>query len=49
MTTPEKPQLELTAADLMTRDVTVIPRHLSLKAAAHLLAEANVSGAPVID
>jgi CBS-domain-containing membrane protein len=49
MTTLEKPLLQLTAADLMTRDVTVIPQHLSLKAAAHLLAQANVSGAPVID
>ena len=49
MTTLEKPLLQRTAADLMTRDVTVIPQHLSLKAAAHLLAQANVSGAPVID
>src|SRR5260370_472179 len=39
----------LTAADLMSREVTVIPRHLSLRTAAHLLSQARVSGAPVID
>jgi CBS-domain-containing membrane protein len=44
-----KPLASLTAADLMSRDVTVIPRHLSLRTAAHLLSQARVSGAPVID
>jgi CBS-domain-containing membrane protein len=44
-----KPFANLTAADLMSRDVTVIPRHLSLRTAAHLLSQARVSGAPVID
>ena len=33
----------------MSRNVLVIPQHMSLKAAAHLLALAEVSGAPVID
>jgi CBS-domain-containing membrane protein len=49
MTTLETPLLELTAEDLMSRDVLVISQHLSLKAAAHLLAQAQVSGAPVVD
>jgi CBS-domain-containing membrane protein len=44
-----KPLARLTAGDLMSRDVTVIPRHLSLRTAAHLLSQARVSGAPVID
>lgn len=49
MTTLETPLLQLTAEDLMSRDVMVIPQHMSLKAAAHLLAQAEVSGAPVVD
>jgi len=49
MTTLETPLLQLTAEDLMSRDVLVISQHMSLKAAAHLLAQAEVSGAPVVD
>jgi CBS-domain-containing membrane protein len=49
MTTLDKPLLELTADDLMSRSVLVISQHMSLKAAAHLLAQAEVSGAPVVD
>ena len=48
MTTP-KPLLALTAADVMSRDVLAIPRQMSLRAAAHQLVQAHVSGAPVID
>lgn len=44
-----KPFLVLTAADLMSRDVVTLPREMSLRAAAQLLAQANVSGAPVVD
>src|SRR5258708_660837 len=44
-----KPFASLTASDVMSRDVTVIPRHLSLRTAAHMLSQAHVSGAPVID
>jgi CBS domain-containing membrane protein len=44
-----KPLLELTAADLMSRDVVTIPWQMSLRAAAHELAQAHVSGAPVTD
>jgi CBS-domain-containing membrane protein len=44
-----KPFLTLTAADVMTRDVVVIPERMSLRTAATLLARARVSGAPVVD
>jgi len=33
----------------MSRPVVLIPRQMSLTGAAHLLAQANVSGAPVVD
>jgi CBS domain-containing protein len=49
MTTATKPLLTLIASDLMTRDVTAIPAHMSLRAAAHMLAEFDISGAPVVD
>jgi CBS-domain-containing membrane protein len=45
----EKSLLALTAADVMSRDVMTIPHHLSLRAAAHRLAQSHVSGAPVTD
>ena len=41
--------LRLCAQDLMSRDVITIPRKMSLHGAAHRLASAQVSGAPVID
>jgi len=44
-----KPLLTLTAADLMSRDVVVVPKSMSLRAAAHLLSEIHVSGAPIVD
>jgi CBS-domain-containing membrane protein len=43
------PFFALTANDLMSRDVELIPRAMSLRAAAHLLAQAHISGAPVVD
>jgi CBS-domain-containing membrane protein len=49
MKTTIKPILERTAEDLMSRDVITIPSKMSLRAAAHLLAQSHVSGAPVID
>src|SRR5262249_55086265 len=33
----------------MSRDVTMLPRAMSLRAAAHLLLEMQISGAPVVD
>jgi CBS-domain-containing membrane protein len=44
-----KPLFELTAADLMSRDPITIPQQMSLQGAAHRLARAEVSGAPVVD
>jgi CBS domain-containing membrane protein len=41
--------LDLTAADLMSRDVVTIPEKMPLRAAANLLAEARITGAPVVD
>lgn len=41
--------LDLKAEDLMCRDIITIPRGMSLRAAAHCLAQAGVSGAPVVN
>jgi CBS-domain-containing membrane protein len=39
----------LTAEDLMSRPVVTIPQQMSLRAAARLLAEERITGAPVVD
>jgi CBS domain-containing protein len=44
-----KPFRSLTARDLMSRDMLVIPVKASLRHAAHLLSQSRVSGAPVVD
>jgi CBS domain-containing protein len=49
MSTLTKPLFELTATDLMSRQLVTVPRKMSLHGAAHRLAQAQVSGAPVID
>jgi CBS domain-containing protein len=49
MVATAKPFLALTASDLMCRDVVTVPRTMSLRAAAQLLSEAQVGGAPVVD
>jgi CBS domain-containing membrane protein len=41
--------MALTAADLMSRDLVLIPQHMTLRTAAAVLSQARVSGAPVID
>ncbi|MFO0877086.1 MAG: CBS domain-containing protein [Gemmataceae bacterium] len=41
--------LDLTAEDLMSRDIISIPAGMSFRAAVHRLAQTGVSGAPVID
>lgn len=46
---PTKPFLSLTAGDLMNPVVIAIPRQMSVKGAAHLLAQNHISGAPVVD
>ena len=40
---------DLTAADLMSRDVVTSPEEMSLRGAARLLVNAGISGAPVMD
>jgi len=49
MQTIFKPLTALTAGDIMSRDPVVIPRHLSLRAAAHLLSSHGITGAPVVN
>jgi predicted transcriptional regulator len=49
MVTASKCLLDLKAEDLMSRDVLAIPHGMSLRAAAHRLVQAGVSGAPVTD
>jgi CBS domain-containing protein len=49
MTTMNKPFLDLTVGDLMTRPVESLHQDMTLPAAAGLLRRAGVSGAPVVD
>jgi CBS domain-containing membrane protein len=44
-----KPFTELTAEDLMSRNVVAIRQEMSLAAAARVLSRAGVTGAPVVD
>ncbi len=43
-----KPLAALTAEDLMSTTLVMIPEEMSLKCAAHLLSQANITGAPVV-
>jgi CBS domain-containing protein len=49
MMTMQRSLTTLTVADVMSRPVEVIPRGLTLRAAAQRLRQADVSGAPVVD
>jgi len=49
MITTRKPLSAMTARELMSHEVIVVPQHMSLQAAARLLAESQISGAPVVD
>lgn len=49
MRVKSKPLYSLTAGDLMTRNVIQLPAEMPLREAAHLLRQAQVSGAPVVD
>lgn len=49
MTHFTKPLLTLTATDIMSPDVVMIPREMSMQGAARILARAGVTGAPVVD
>lgn len=41
--------LAIVAADLMSRDIVLVPKEMSMRGAARLLDRAKVSGAPVLD
>ena len=49
MAIPRKSLLQSTAADVMSREVLMVPAQMSLRAAAHMLAQSRISGAPVVD
>jgi CBS-domain-containing membrane protein len=49
MAVAHKPLLELTAGDLMCESVVMVPEEMSLQAAAHLLTQSCVTGAPVVN
>src|SRR4051812_21597011 len=49
MIATQKPLFALTAADLMSHAVVVVPEHMSLPCAARLLSQSRVSGAPVVN
>jgi CBS domain-containing protein len=44
-----KPLTALTAEDVMSRNLLVIPHRMSLRAAACMLSRADITGAPVVD
>jgi CBS domain-containing protein len=44
-----KSLLDLTAGDVMSREVVTLPRHVSLRFAAEVLSRLQISGAPVVD
>jgi CBS-domain-containing membrane protein len=49
MVTRTQPLLDRTAADVMSREVVAVPKEMSLRAAAHMLAQSEITGAPVVD
>jgi predicted transcriptional regulator len=49
MVTAPKSLMALTAADLMSEALVLIPHEMSLQAAARLLSHQQISGAPVVD
>ena len=44
-----KSLMSLCAADIMSRNIVMIPREMSLQGAARMLSRASVTGAPVVD
>jgi CBS domain-containing protein len=49
MKTTTESLFDLTAGDLMTRDVVRLPEHMPVREAAHLLLTNQIGGAPVVD
>ena len=44
-----KSLMSLCAADIMSRNIVMIPREMSLQGAARMLSRADVTGAPIVD
>jgi predicted transcriptional regulator len=49
MATANKSLMSLCAADIMSRNIVMIPREMSLPGAARMLSRAAVTGAPIVD
>jgi predicted transcriptional regulator len=49
MVAASKSLMSLCAADIMSRNIVMIPRQMSLQGAARMLSRAGVTGAPIID
>jgi len=49
MAPASKTLMNLTASDLMSGSVVTVPEEISLQGAAHMLSQAHVTGAPVIN
>jgi predicted transcriptional regulator len=49
MATASKSLMSLCAADIMSRNIVMIPRKMSLQGAARMLSRADVTGAPIVD
>jgi predicted transcriptional regulator len=49
MKTTMKPLYAMTAADLMSNSIVLIPSEMSISCAARMLSQAEVSGAPIVD
>jgi len=49
MTTASKSLMSLCAADIMSRNIVMVPRAMSLQGAARMLSRAAVTGAPIVD
>jgi CBS-domain-containing membrane protein len=49
MLTTTRPLMAMTAANLMSRELVMIPEDMSLRDAAGILSRSQISGAPVID
>jgi CBS domain-containing protein len=49
MLATHKPLENVTAADVMSRDLVVVPVNMALPSAAHLLSQTHITGAPVVN
>lgn len=49
MLATHKPLEDVTAADVMSRDLVVVPVNMALRSAAHLLSQTHITGAPVVN